>query len=217
MLTFLSRPDQPRRAGDRCRCVATQCVRTGIQLIAAVAALTEYAPADQRPQQPTQRIWVRIYPARQLIYRQRPVRKGISDAEFSSDRDRLRHPGSHHQLDHDGRRRSQPLVEPIQVVTNTLDHADELGGPLVSVNMPSSPSAQTRGTGDIASGVGVPIVVADRFHPAYTHAGNAATILPTTCRLRSMPRWPTPRTLWFPLGRGPAPTAGPARSCRMWL
>ncbi len=127
-LALFLRPVEPCRRSHRHRCVGTQRVGKGIQLIAAVAAMTEDAPADQCPQQPAQRVGVRIHPDRQLVDRQRPVREGIGDTELRCHSDRLRRPAGNDHLHHRCRRGYQPLMEPIQVVASPLDDAGQLGG-----------------------------------------------------------------------------------------
>ena len=50
--------------------------------------------------------------------------------------------------------------------------------------------AEFTGGVDVFHPCGIPPTV-----PAHPYAGNAATMRPTTWRLRSIPRWPTPPTV----------------------
>jgi hypothetical protein len=100
-------------------------LRQRCQVVAAVAALTEDAPADQCTQQPAQRVWVRADRARQFTDPERLFGQGIGDAQLGGDGDGLRQPRASNELHHHGRRRSRRLMKPQEVMTGPLDHADQ--------------------------------------------------------------------------------------------
>src|SRR6478609_576027 len=98
------------------------------QLIAAVAALAEYAAADQRPHQSPEGFGVRPDAVCQIIQGQWIFREGVGDAEFGGHLDGLRYPCPGNQLEHHHRRGGRPLMKSIEMVAKTLDDTGHFGG-----------------------------------------------------------------------------------------
>src|SRR5262249_4315712 len=128
MFPVLRRTDYARPLVHRELCVRAQGVSESGQGIAPVAALAEYAPADQGPHQSPEGIGVRADAVCQVSQGEWFFAEGIGDAQFGGHLDGLRYPCPVDQLEHRRHRRGRPLMKSIEVMAKTLDDTGHFGG-----------------------------------------------------------------------------------------
>ena len=125
MLAVVRRTNEARKGRHRIRRIPPKGARKRRQVVAAVTAPAKDPTADQRPQQPAQRVWVGADPIRQLVQPERPLGQRIGDAQVGGNGHGLGEPGADDELGHRGRRGDKRRVKPQKMMTAPLHRVNQ--------------------------------------------------------------------------------------------